>query len=319
MRDVYKRFSFYSNFFSPGDRVTSGNNVIIPTAFVKKYPVLTYFALTFLISWGGVAILAAPYGIPAPQAEFEQAWPVVFLPYFLGPSLSGLLMIGFLHGRAGFHHLFSRFIKWKADFRWYIVTVLTAPLLVAPLLLVFSQFSNEYVPAIFAAESRLTLIIMGVSVGLIFGGILEEIGWTGFAIPEMRKQHHSLFTGFIVGILWGIWHIFPTYWGSGDAAGALSLSLFLPPCLFYTGVLTAYRILMVWVYDNTGSLLINMCMHASLTATTLFILVPEATGMDLAVYYLFLTAVIWLIVLFVWFRLDSFMKSNSIRTNGVNL
>jgi hypothetical protein len=274
-------------------------NVINPTMLAKKYPVPTYFALTFLISWGGVAILAAPYGIPAPQAEFEQAWPVVFLPYFLGPSLSGLLMIGFLHGRAGFRLLLSRFIDWKSDFRWYIVAVLTAPLLVAPLLFGFSQFSNDYVPAIITAENKLTLIIMGVSVGLIFGGILEEIGWTGFAIPEMRKQHHSLFTGFIVGILWGIWHVFPTYWGSGDAAGALSWSLFLPPCLFYVGVLPAYRIIMTWVYDKTESLLVNMFMHTSLTATTLFILVPNATGIDLALYYLCLTAVIWLVVLIV--------------------
>jgi hypothetical protein len=56
---------------------------------------------------------------------------------------------------------------------------------------------------------------------------------------------------------------------------------------------------MTWVYDKTESLLVNMFMHTSLTATTLFILVPNATGIDLALYYLCLTAVIWLVVLIV--------------------
>ena len=32
-------------------------------------------------------------------------------------------------------------------------------------------------------------------------------------------------------------------------------------------MLPAYRVLMVWVYDRTGSLLVAILMHASLTAT----------------------------------------------------
>ena len=47
--------------------------------------------------------------------------------------------------------------------------------------------------------------------------------------------------------------------------------------LLLVGQLPAYRVLMVWVYDRTGSLLVAMLMHASLTACTL-ILTPSATG-----------------------------------------
>jgi hypothetical protein len=42
--------------------------------------------------------------------------------------------------------------------------------------------------------------------------------------------------------------------------------------------LTAYRVLMVWVYDRTGSLLVAWLRHASLTASLAFILRPQATG-----------------------------------------
>jgi hypothetical protein len=100
----------------------------------------------------------------------------------------------------------------------------------------------------------------------------------------------------MVGVLHGVWHFLPTFWGSGDSSGVFSLFLFLPPCLFYVGVLPAYRLLMVWGYDRTESLLVAMLMHASLTASTLFILSPSAKGIPLIIYYLILTAVTWAVV-----------------------
>lgn len=59
--------------------------------------------------------------------------------------------------------------------------------------------------------------------------------------------------------------------------------------------LPAYRLLMVWVYDCTKSLLVAMLMHASLTATTL-IFMPQATGAALLSYDLVLAASLWLVI-----------------------
>jgi membrane protease YdiL (CAAX protease family) len=125
---------------------------------------------------------------------------------------------------------------------------------------------------------------------------LEEPGWTGFAVPRLRCRYRVLTTGLIVGFVWDVWHFLPTYWGSGDSSGALSLALLLPPCFFYVGVLPAYRILMVWVYDRTESLLVAILMHASLTTNTLFVLAPSVKGVSLFFYYLVLAAVLWGIV-----------------------
>jgi hypothetical protein len=52
---------------------------------------------------------------------------------------------------------------------------------------------------------------------------------------------------------------------------------------------------MVRVHDRTGSLLVAMLMHASLIASTLFILAPAA-GAALVAYYHILTAALWLVV-----------------------
>jgi len=54
---------------------------------------------------------------------------------------------------------------------------------------------------------------------------------------------------------------------------------------------------MVWVYDHTGSLLVAMLMHASLTASVPMILMPLAvSGMPLLTWYLVLAVAMWAVV-----------------------
>jgi uncharacterized protein len=265
-------------------------------AFIKRHPVLTYFALTFAISWGGVLILGAPYGMPTTSEQFARQWPIVFLPYFFGPSIASILLTGLVYGKDGFRELLSRLLRWRVGTRWYVVALLTAPLLVTPILLALSLTSPVFLPGILTTADKVGLILSGFVVGLFLGGLMEELGWTGFATPELRRRYGVVTTGLIVGILHAVWHFLPTFWGSGDSSGALDLLLFLPPCLFYIGILPAYRVLMVWVYDRTRSLLVTMLMHMSLTTSTLFILSPSARGVSLMTYYLILTVVMWVVV-----------------------
>jgi len=264
--------------------------------FIKSHPVLTYFLLTFVISWGGVYILGAPYGMPPTSEQFEKEWTVVLIPLFLGPSMASILLTGLVYGRAGFRELLSRLFKWRVGASWYAIALLTIPLVIMPILLALSLISPIFLPAIFTTSDKFSLILLGILVGLFEGGLMEELGWTGFVVPKLRLRYSILTTGLIVGVLHAVWHFLPTFWGSGDSSGAFSLLLFLPPCLFYVGVLPAFRVLMVWVYDRTGSLLVAMLMHASLTASTLFILSPSARGIHLMTYYIILTAVMWGVV-----------------------
>ena len=54
---------------------------------------------------------------------------------------------------------------------------------------------------------------------------------------------------------------------------------------------------MVWVYDCTGSLLMAMLMHASLTASVIFIFMPLAISeVPLLTWYLVLAATLWVVV-----------------------
>jgi membrane protease YdiL (CAAX protease family) len=268
-------------------------------AFVKSHPVLSYFALTFAISWGGILIVVGgPGAIPGTKEQVETLLPIAILAMLAGPPIAGILLTGLLYGRTGLRDLLTRMTRWRVGARWYATALLTAPLSMMAAVLALSITSPEFLPAIFTSPDKTTLLLMGIVPGLT-AGFLEELGWTGFAIPRMRLRYGVLSTGLIVGVLWGAWHILTNgLWASDIASGALSLAIFLPAYLitFLVGQLPAYRVLMVWVYDRTGSLLVAMLMHTSLTAST-FILQPLAiSGAALLVVTLAYAAAAWVVV-----------------------
>jgi uncharacterized protein len=124
-------------------------------------------------------------------------------------------------------------------------------------------------------------------------GFFEELGWTGFAIPRLRRQHSSLATGLIVGVIWSAWHVLAVAWGIGDRAGSIPIATFM--LVDGLAVLPAFRVLMVWIYDRTGSLFVGILMHTSLTATTL-ILSPQTVGLPLLAYGVSLAAALWIVI-----------------------
>ncbi len=266
-------------------------------AFIKRHPVPTYFALTFAISWSSVLlVIGGPGGIPATPEQADMLFPVVLLAMLVGPGVAGILLTGLVHGRAGLRELLSRLLRWRVGARWYAVALLTIPLLAMATLFALLPTSPVFLPGVFASDDKASVLLVGIAVGLVVG-ILEELGWTGFAIPELRLRYSVLTTGLIVGVLWGAWHFILAFWSSGSSSGALSLPLFLPWVLYNVGVLPANRVLMVWVYDRTGSLLVAMLMHVSLTGGLAMILMPLAIlGVPLFTWYLVLTAAQWVVV-----------------------
>ena len=262
---------------------------------MMRYPVLSYYALVFAISWGGILLLVGPGRIPGTDAEVEKLFPFALVMQFAGPSIAGIAMTSLVSGRAGLRELFSRLLRWRVAAQWYAVALLAGPLLLGTVLSALSLVSPVFLPGIVTTDDRVALVLFGLGWGLIGGGLLEELGWTGFAVPRIRQRQSALSTGVIVGVLWGLWHFLIAFWASTALAGDQSQVRFVAGFLaFYLLVLPAYRVLMVWVYDRTASLLVAMLMHAFLSASTL-ILQPRTTAGNLT-WNLVLAAALWLVV-----------------------
>jgi membrane protease YdiL (CAAX protease family) len=180
--------------------------------------------------------------------------------------------------------------------RWYAVALLIAPIVEMTSLLALSRISPVFLPAIITADDKAALLVSGVAIGLV-GGLVEELGWTGFAIPRLTARYGVLGTGLIVGPVWGAWHLLQMWWVGSTSSDALPLALFLP--LFFlsaVAILTAYRVLMVWVYYRTGSLLVAILMHASYIFSTLFVLAPPTTGVPFLIYSGVFATALWGVV-----------------------
>jgi hypothetical protein len=86
-------------------------------------------------------------------------------------------------------------------------------------------------------------------------------------------------------------------WVGRTSAEGIALALFLAAYfLLAIATLTAFRVLMVWVYDRTQSLLVAILMHASYIFSTLIALGPPTTGTPYLTYSVTFTAVLWAMV-----------------------
>jgi membrane protease YdiL (CAAX protease family) len=265
--------------------------------FIKRHPVLSYYLLVFAISWGGILILiGGPDHIPGTKERAEKLFIPALLIMFAGPFISGILMNFLIDGKKGLRNLLLRFLRWRTKGRWYVIAVFTGPLLVATILFGLSLFNQEFLPGIITAKNKIGSVIFGIGWGLIGGGLFEETGWTGFAVPRLRNQYSILSTGLIVGVLWGVWHFMIAFWASNYLAAADSWTMFVASFVaFYLLALPAYRVLLVLVYDRTGSLPIIMLMHAFLSASIL-IFQPSSSGEIAFVWNLVLGIILWIII-----------------------
>lgn len=260
------------------------------TSFIRKHPVVAFYALAFAISWGAGLAVVGPAGFLSTTST-SRAFYLVISVGLLGPLVAGVTLTGIVDGTRGLRDLLARLRRWRLEARWYAVALLTFPVLVTVVLLVLSLTSSEFVPAIVTTSDKGGLVLMAVVVGLTVN-VCEEPGWTGFVTPRLLQRHGVLTTGLVMGLLWGTWHL-PAFAGSAASSGPIPPPLYVAALLF--GWLVPYRVLIVWVYDRTRSLPAAILMHLPADVWGL-ILVPSVTGTAMLTYLVAFGGALWVLV-----------------------
>jgi membrane protease YdiL (CAAX protease family) len=270
----------------PPETLESPTKGIVP--FIERHAVATYYALAFAISFGAFLLVLGPDGFFATGSDIAGAAALAIA----GPAVAGVFLTGLVDGREGLRGLVSRLRRWRVGARWYAVALLTGPLVMGATVFGLSLWSSAFRPDIVTADDKLSIVAVGIALGLV-GPFLEELGWTGFALPRLRERYSVLATGLVMGLLWAAWH-FPLFAGERDPEGSVPAALLVGVLLF--AWLPPYRVLMVWVYDRTESLLLAYLMHVPISAITIILASDAITGTAAVTKALVWSAAFWVIV-----------------------
>ena len=251
-------------------------------ALTRRYPVVAYFALTFLISWTGALVVAALHLI-RDEALPKMTGILMFPVMLLGPSLAGIVLTRIVNGKSGLRVLFSQMCRVRVPLGWY-----TALLLPPVLILTVLLFLQRFVSPVYAPNRFFVGILFGIP-----AGFLEEIGWMGYTFPKMRSQSNGLVPSIILGLLWALWHLpVINYLGTATPHGVYWLPFFLA----FSFAMTAMRVLIAWIYTNTKSVFMAQLMHVSSTGSLVLFSAARVTPAQEAMWYTLYGTVLWLVV-----------------------
>jgi membrane protease YdiL (CAAX protease family) len=237
----------------------------------------------FLLS--GVALAVVGWPSPHDKSHKPGASLAMFPIMVVGAGVIGIVLTATADGLGGIRELRSRLTR-TVKRRWWAVLALPPIAILAVLVGLEDLASAGYTPG---------FLIFGFAAGA-FAGFFEEFGWTGFAYTRMRTRFGALGGALLLGVLWGLWH-FPVV----DSLGAASPHGRYWPEFFgaFVAMLVALRVLIAWVYTNTGSLRMAQLLHASSTGFLVVLGAPRTTAGQEALWYLAYAGVLWAVVIVV--------------------
>jgi membrane protease YdiL (CAAX protease family) len=272
---------------------------------LRRSPLIWYFIGAFSTSWIGALILAGPKLVKGQHLE-KMDGIHMFPVMIVGPPICAILLTIFTEGREGLRNFWSRLIRWKVSVKWYLLAIfIPISLSLATLAMMQRFISPAYAPHIFAF-------------GFLFGipaGLLEELGWTGYAFRGLRLRMDLFASGITLGALWAVWHIpVVDFLGAASPHGKFLFLFFLS----FSSILVAMRILVSWVYENTHSVLLTQIMHTSSTGCLAsFGPVSLSPGQE-SLWYASYSLLLWIVVLVIFIRpaISKGRNSNSAGASG---
>lgn len=261
--------------------VTRGTTTIatdgtLDASSARPYAVLFYVVGAYAWTWSFnlVKILRQReiVSVPMPLIALDIA-------AGLGPLVASLAVSSYEAGTAGRRALLTQLLRWRLPGRWYARAVLGPVLLAATAFGMWVGTGGSAPPTEALAQWTL-LPVFFLYILLVGGGVGEELGWRGYALPRLQHRYGALIASLILGLIWAGWHI-PAWFTHGSGQDAISFPVFVVSA-------TAAAIILTWLYNSTGgSLPLVILAHTvfNLCSTgpwfrALFTLPPDQRGLD---------------------------------------
>ena len=182
---------------------------------------------------------------------------LLIAPY--GPTIAGFMTTAITEGRTGVKALWKRFWNRDLSIKWLVVVLLFFPILRLIANIVSRTADGQAYPLL-AYPSLGMFINAFIFNGFIHGGMSEEFGWRGYALPRFQVKMNALTSSIVLGAIWICWHI-PLWFAPGDLQIRENF-------WGWAAIVLLYSIFYTWIFNNTnGSVLAAVLFHAMSNAT----------------------------------------------------
>lgn len=237
-----------------------------------------------------VFILAIPFWLLGMVAEqFLRKEIPINLPIsalmFVCPMIAALILVYRNNGSDGIKHLLKNSFNKRIERKiWYVPIFLLMPTIMILACGLMNLLGSSVPNLQFSISNILAFFFV-----FFIAGICEEIGWQGYAYDKLENRWNAIRASIILGIVWQIWHVIPHIqthhppdWIIWQCTGSVLL-----------------RILIVWLYKNTGKSILAAAIFHAMNNVCSFLLPNYDSSFTTFSIFIVITLVT-IIVTFLW-------------------
>lgn len=226
---------------------------------VARHPLATFLVLVYLV-YTAIAIFpplvdrSLPYGMPL----------YVVFGHLLGIAVPAFIVTWLADGMEGVRNLARRSTRWRVPLQWYLVALLGMP--VAFLLLAIVTLGRGPLDLLGDHWTRVfTHFVPYLALSILLFNVVEEFGWTGFFHARVQERHTPVKACALVAFPFAVNHLPDFFVDEGWSVAQIGPAMgFL---VFETFILFFARVILIWFYNNTGSVLLAGLFHSSFNST----------------------------------------------------
>ncbi|MDJ0700863.1 MAG: hypothetical protein QNJ07_13495 [Woeseiaceae bacterium] len=268
----------------------------------EKHSLSQFFVIAFALPIVATTVVVLVAGAPSALVVNEISVPalVVVTAMVFAPTIAAIIVVFRSQRFAGIGNLFRQLKYWKFELQWYLNAILIFPVTILAVLFVLSWFSSSFTPV---------LALSGMAFAALLSTLFEEIGWTGLATPLMLERMSPLKVGLSLGSLHAAWHLAANLYGAGAFHGDLFFVNFLATAVGIVGL----RIVTIWIYVRTNSLVLGWLTHLGFTGGQLSFVSFALTSGETIVWNTAFSVVVTGIVVFIVARNKDLTGNNNLR------
>jgi uncharacterized protein len=159
---------------------------------LRRRPLLAFFGLVYALSWPLWLVALNTEGAGATAAEYGALF---------GPALAAALVAwrtGRLREWAG------GIVRWRVPARWWAVALGVPVAFGAVVNLVFGVVGVDAVDLSLLPARAVSYPPVLVVLSIVGGGLNEEPGWRGFALPRLQERLSALRATVFLGVAWAV-------------------------------------------------------------------------------------------------------------------